>query len=143
MLAVAATALAAGHVLATRKQQRTVAVEVQAVVLPGDARARERGGYLYASRGCADCHGADGGGRRFIDNGAFRATWPHISPGPGSVTTGYSAADWVRTVRHGVKPDGSAVAVMPFESLSRLSDVDVQALHAYLQTLQPSGATGH
>lgn len=134
---MAATALAAGHVLATRKQQRTVAVEVRAVVLPGDAQARGRGCYLYASRGCADCHGADGGGRRFIDNGAFRATGPHISPGHGSVTTGYSAADWVRTVLRRVKPDGRPVLIMPSEDYNRLTDADLAALVAHIQQLPP------
>ena len=137
VLTVAAVALAAGHLLGARKQQRTVAVQVQAVALPVDAQARERGGYLYASRGCADCHGADGGGRRFIDNGAFRAAGPHISPGPGSVTAGYGPADWVRTVRHGVKPDGRPAMIMPSEDYNRLTDADLGALVAYIRQMPP------
>ena len=38
------------------------------------------------------------------------------------------------------RPDGSAIAVMPFASLAALSDTDLGALHAYLRTLPPRPA---
>lgn len=135
LLAAAAAALATGHVLAQRKMQRVVDLQVGAVPLPGDAAAIERGRYLYASRGCADCHGADGAGRSFIDDGAFRVVGPHISPGRGSVTAAYRAEDWVRTIRHGVKPDGRPAMVMPSEDYNRFSDADLGALVAYIRQM--------
>ncbi len=39
--------------------------------------------------------------------------------------------------RSGRRPDGSAVKVMPFESLSEMSDTDLRALHLYLKSLPP------
>jgi hypothetical protein len=36
--------------------------------------------------------------------------------------------------RRGKRPDGSAVQVMPFESLGKMSDTDVRALHVYLKS---------
>ena len=72
-----------------------------------ERRPLERGRYLFTSRGCAECHGANGGGqhvRRRRQRPALAG--PHISPGPGSVTAAYQPEDWVRAIRHGVKPDG-------------------------------------
>ena len=89
LAAVAGATLAAGNALATRKMQRTLDVRVAPVAIPGDTAAIERGAYLYATRGCADCHGADGAGRTFIDDGSMHVFGPHISPGTGSVTSAY------------------------------------------------------
>ncbi|WP_229256438.1 hypothetical protein [Duganella lactea] len=43
--------------------------------------------------------------------------------------------DWVRTLRHGVKPDGRPVQFMPSEDYNRLSDADTASLILYLQQL--------
>jgi hypothetical protein len=40
---------------------------------------------------------------------------PNITPGPGNVVARYSADDWVRTLRHGVKLNGRPAIVMPSE----------------------------
>ncbi len=137
VLTVAVGTVATGLVMAEHKRGRTVAVEVQAVAVPQDATAIERGRYLYASRACGDCHGADGGGRTFIDDGSLRVVGAHISPGPGSVTAAYSVTDWVRTIRHGVKPDGRPALIMPSEDYNRFTDSDIGALVAYLRQMPP------
>lgn len=135
--AAVAVAVATGLVLGERKAGRRIDVAVQPVALPEGAEALARGGYLYASRGCADCHGADGAGRVFVDGGAdLHLAGPAIAPG-GRLTDGYAPADWVRTVRHGVKPDGHPVRVMPSEEYNRLTDADLGALVAYVRALPP------
>jgi mono/diheme cytochrome c family protein len=55
----------------------------------------------------------------------------------GSVTQGYQVVDWVRTIRHGVKPDGRPLRVMPSEDYNRFTDADVGAIIAYAQSLAP------
>ncbi len=77
--------VAAGLHLADRKASRVVEVKVAPVPLRSDAQAVERGRYLYASRGCVDCHGAGGGGRVFVDDGSLRIAGPNITSGPGGV----------------------------------------------------------
>lgn len=144
----AAAALAAGlvgavTVLSERKMHRIVQVTVAPVAYVNDAAAVARGRYLFESRGCAGCHGADGTGRVFIDapNGLY-ARAPNITGGPGSAVAAYGERDWVRTLRHGVKPDGRPVLIMPCEDYSRLTDADVAALVAYVRNLPPrAGAT--
>ena len=145
--AVALTVLASGAgaafmVLADagdRKLARHVEVAVTAVPFRSDAASVERGGYLFRSRGCGDCHGADGAGRVVIDDGkGMLVRSPDITPAANGVVANYTPADWVRTIRHGVKPDGRPVMIMPSEEYNRLVDADVAAIVAYVRQLPPS-----
>lgn len=135
-LLAAGTVLTGLH-LADKRQQRVISVAVQPLPLPDAAAARERGRYLYASRGCADCHGSDGAGRSFVKADGLHLAGPNISPGPGSVVAAYRPEDWVRTLRHGVKPDGRPVRVMPSEDYNRLTDADLGAIVAHVRSLPP------
>lgn len=137
-VALAAAAVFAGTQLADQKMNRRVDVLPAPVALTNDAAAVERGHYLFASRGCVDCHGRDGAGRTFVDDGkGLKLAGPNIGPGPGSVVAAYTADDWVRTLRHGVKPDGRPLMIMPSEDYNRLTDGDVAALVAYVRSLPP------
>ncbi len=86
--------------------------------MPTDAAAIERGRDLFASRLCAECHGADGEGHIFIDDDGLRAYGARISSGPGSVTAGYTVADWVRPEGHARLP-AHAAATTGRRSLTR------------------------
>ncbi|CAN5650580.1 cytochrome c [soil metagenome] len=138
LVVVGASALALGVYLGDRKAQRKIDVRVSPVAIPDDATSLARGRYLYASRGCTDCHGASGGGKVFIDDGSMLVKAPNISTGPGSVVASYTAEDWVRTIRHGVKPSGQPAFIMPSEDYNRLSDADLGAMVAYLKQLPPA-----
>jgi len=139
---LAAGALFTGDWLAQRKMARHVAVDVQAVAFRDDAASLARGRYLFASRGCVDCHGAQGNGHMFLDDGkGLRVKGPSISPGAGSVVAGYQPVDWVRAIRHGVDPRGRALMVMPSEDYNRLTDDDLAALVAYIRHLPPAEGT--
>ncbi|HEX4984560.1 MAG TPA: c-type cytochrome [Burkholderiales bacterium] len=132
----------AGQVLSDRKMNRTVAVTVAAVAPAGDAAALARGKYLFESRGCMECHGRDGHGGDVIDDGAMFVHAPNITGGKGGVTAQYAAEDWVRTIRHGVKPSGKPVLIMPSEDYNRLTDEDLAALVGYVRSLPPVQGRG-
>lgn len=142
LLALGALAVGTGLVLAEQRLNRQLAIAVEPVAIPADGAARERGAYLYASRGCADCHGPDGTGRVFVDGGGLYLRGPNLTLGPGSAVAGYRPEDWVRTLRHGVKPDGRPVRIMPSEDYSRLTDADLGALVAHLRSLPPRDGVG-
>ncbi len=142
VVVLAAVAALAGLQLARQKMQRTVDVKVQPVPARTDAQALDRGKYLYASRGCVDCHGANGAGRTFVDDGSLRIAGPNITSGPGSVVAAYQPLDWVRAIRHGVSPQGRALMVMPSEDYNRFTDDDLAALVAYVTTLAPVAGQG-
>ena len=143
LLVLAAAGVATGLQLAERKMARKVAVDVQPVALGSDTAALQRGKYLFSSRGCADCHGANGTGKVFVDNGKdLRIKGPNITTGSGGVVAAYQPADWVRTIRHGVTPAGRPLMIMPSEDYNRLTDADLGALVAYVKTLPPATGTG-
>lgn len=146
VLAVAAlgvTALVVGAQLGERKMQRRIELRLDAVAYRTDAASVERGRYLYVSRNCAECHGADGAGKDVIKDGkGLLIHAPNITPAPGSVTAAYTALDWTRTIRHGVKPDGRPAIVMPSEDYARFSDDDVAAVVAYVRQLPPARGPG-
>jgi cytochrome c553 len=140
LLVLAAIAVASLVWVGERKRDRRVELpSLKTPALVDDAAARERGAYLYASRGCADCHGANGAGRVFVDNGSLRIKGPAIHSGPGSVVLQYKPEDWDRALRHGVKPDGRPAMIMPSEDYNRFTDADFVALVAYARTLPPAG----
>jgi mono/diheme cytochrome c family protein len=125
-----------------RKLDRVVDVSVEPLISASRPDALAHGQYLYLSR-CVDCHGADGAGRTFIDepNGLY-ASGANLTRGAGSAVMHYTERDWVRAIRHGVKPTGRPVFVMPSEDFNRLSDVDLADLVAYLSTLPPKAGPG-
>jgi mono/diheme cytochrome c family protein len=139
LVLLAGAAVYAGLQLADTRMQRKVDLNVQPVAYRSDAQSLERGKYLFSSRGCVDCHGANGGGKVFVDNGSdLRIKGPNISPGAGSVVAGYQAGDWVRAIRHGVAPGGRPLMIMPSEDYNRFTDDDFASLVAYVRALPPA-----
>ena len=142
-VALAALALFMGAVwLGERKAAREVEVRVVPVPFAKDAASLRLGRYLFEARGCAECHAADGHGLVVADDGAgLYVKSPNITAGPGGVVGGYSEADWVRAVRHGVNASGHALLAMPSEDYSRMSDRDFAALVAYTRSLPPAAGS--
>ncbi|WP_426100531.1 c-type cytochrome [Massilia sp. TSP1-1-2] len=142
-LALAAVAVLAGatvlvgKAMGERKMQRVISVPSTQLLVPAARASLEQGRYLFATRGCADCHTASGGGKEVINSGAMLVISPNITRGANSATATYVGTDWVRTLRHGVKPDGRPVMIMPSEDYNRLSNDDVASIIAYVQQLPP------
>jgi cytochrome c553 len=138
LLVVALAAFMAAAKLGERKVARFVDVRVVPVPFAKDAASLKLGRYLFEARGCAECHAADGHGAVVVDDpGGFFVKSPDITSGPGGVVAGYGEADWVRTIRHGVNPEGRAFIAMPSEDYSRMSDADLAAIVAYARSLAP------
>ena len=62
LVTLAGGVLFVGNLRAEHQMHRQVNVSVRGVEYRNDSASLERGRYLYASRGCADCHGQDGAG---------------------------------------------------------------------------------
>jgi mono/diheme cytochrome c family protein len=110
-------------------------VDVNAAAL---ARAVTRGEHLVRTRvGCNGCHGADLGGHVLIDQ-ALVGHWaaPNLTSGAGSVTRGFSAADWDRGVRHGVRRTGQSSS-MPSVEFLNLTDHELSDIVAYVRSRPP------
>lgn len=115
------------------------AEEAEALALE---RALERGRHLVASRyACTECHGADFGGGVMVDSPVLgRLLGPNITAGPGGRTAAYTAADWDKIVRHGIRPGGSPSA-MPAQDFQLMSDQELSDVVAYIRSMPPVDAT--
>lgn len=93
----------------------------------------------YVAQSCKGCHGPQFAGGRVP---GAPPDWPpasRLAPGDGSAMAHYAdAAAFTAMFKTGKRPDGTAIAVMPFESLSKMSDIDIQALYLYLKALPPT-----
>lgn len=108
-------------------------VDLHAVALE---RAIVRGKrYMESRAGCTECHGADLGGKVIFDNPVM-GTWiaPNITRG--GVTKNYKPEDWVKILRHGLNPDGTA-ATMPSLDYAYFSDQELSDLAAYIRSVPP------
>ena len=139
----AGAALAFANQLGERKLHRRIALQPAEVPFASSSTSVERGRYLFMSRGCSECHGASGAGHDVINDGkGMLIHAPNITPGPGGVVSAYRPVDWVRTIRHGVKPSGEPLLVMPSEDYNRLTDDDLAALVAFVRQLPPAEGRG-
>jgi len=142
VVVLAGIAFATALQLGDRKMHRRIAIDPPVVAAATDATSIERGRYLYLSRGCADCHGVNGVGKNVVEDGGLLIHAPNITPAKGSVVTPYQAADWVRSIRHGVKPSGEPIMVMPSEDYNRLTDADLAALIGFVRQLPAAEGPG-
>jgi mono/diheme cytochrome c family protein len=143
---LAALALVAGSIavaavlLSERKLNRIVDVQIPSVDLSAIEADMARGQYLFATRGCSECHGAGGEGRVVMEdkNSGFFVAAPSINSG--GLAGSYGDADWIGALRHGLKPAGTPLFIMPSEDYAQMADDDVAALIAYIRSLPATPA---
>lgn len=118
--------------------ERKYTVTIAPTVIPTDAAAIARGKHIADTRGCVDCHGADLAGAKVIDDPAMgRMYGRNLTRGHGGLVEGYSNADFVRAIRHGVGRDGRGLFLMPSAEYSHFTDADLGDLISYLNTVAP------
>lgn len=106
-------------------------------IVQTDSSTLVRGEHLASLLACQDCHGDNFAGRVFVDAPPFRIAAPNLTGGEGSVTSDYNDADWERSIRYSVKPNGKPIAIMPATMYQAISESDMNALVAYLKTVAP------
>jgi mono/diheme cytochrome c family protein len=98
-----------------------------------DAASIARGARLVFAYGCADCHGPKLQGA-YIPSFAIRSRNLTI------LARSLSDADFDRVIRHGLRPDGTAVAeFMPSDSYQFMADSDLAAILGYLRSQPAAG----
>ena len=109
---------------------------VRVTVNPGTLA---RGEFLVKSvSACIDCHGENLEGKPFLDEAPIGyIPAPNLTRGVGGIGGWYTDEDWERAIRHGVGGDGRALGIMPSDSYANLSDEDMGAIIAYLQSIPP------
>jgi mono/diheme cytochrome c family protein len=102
----------------------------------------ERGAYLAAAAGCDQCHtDVKNGGRPYAGGRAIETPLgivfsPNITPDRETGIGHWRFADFTRALRWGIAPDDSHFSpAFPFAFYNRLTDEDVAALKAFLETV--------
>jgi len=118
-------------------------ITIESVNIPTDANAIVRGEHIATIWSCTQCHGDYLSGTIMTNDpiegsiptlGAIPAS--NLTSGNGGVATTYTDADWIRAIRHGVKPNGQ-VEIYMYEYFSAMSDQDLGDLIAYLKQIPP------
>lgn len=125
------------YIIASVRLNRTYEIEPEAVAIPTDKVAIERGRHWVRVH-CTSCHGEDLSGTVFFKDptiGQIEAS--NLTSGRGGIGGTYSVADWVRAIRHGISPDGKPLVAMPSESFYYLSNKDLGEVIAHLKTVTP------
>jgi mono/diheme cytochrome c family protein len=93
----------------------------------------EYGGYLAI--GCTGCHGAG------LSGGPIPGAPPDFPPAlnltPGGELVGWTAADFIQTLRTGITPSGQQLRpeYMPWPVFGQMTDDELTAVFLYLQSL--------
>ena len=100
-------------------------------VAPTPAVSAEYGKYL--AQACTGCHGADLSGQHVPGTPPSFPDAADLTP---THLSAWTNADFRRVLRTGKRPDGSAVNdFMPWRSVGKLDDVEIDALWAYIHSL--------
>lgn len=126
------------YALSEARFNRIYEVEVGELVIPTDPESIAYGEHIAHIRGCIGCHGEGLSGQiEFEDPMVGVIANANLTEGSGSEVIDYSVADWDRAIRHGVGPDGKPLLIMPSNQHHTMSDEDLGALLAYIQSLPP------
>src|SRR4030095_2776779 len=90
--------------------RQTFDVRTAAVQIPTDSTSLAAGRHVFETRGCTGCHGDGMSGKVFFDQ-AWLARL--VAPNVPKAIRAYNDQDLARLLRHGVRPNGHGVAVMP------------------------------
>jgi mono/diheme cytochrome c family protein len=102
----------------------------------------KRGAYLTRAGDCAACHTADPSrpfaGGLPIDTPFGTIVTPNITPDPETGIGQWSDADFMRAMHEGIGKGGERLyPVFPYAEFTRVTEQDVLAIRAYLNTLAP------
>lgn len=140
LVVMAVVAYAVVYVLSERVLRRTYDVPAVALTIPTDPASIEEGRRLVTIRGClGGCHGKEAEGIVFFDEPMIGRV---VAPGLGAAARKYSDAELAAIIRHGVRPDGRSVVIMPSEAFTGLTDEDLARIIAYLRTLPAVAGPG-
>jgi len=102
---------------------------------PAVAVTAEYGKYL--AQGCTGCHGQNFAGQHVPGTPPDFADSANLTPHENGLAK-WTQADFMRAVREGKRPDGSALdPFMPWKAVGQMNDVELAAIWTYLRTLPP------
>ena len=122
------------YLLSQQRLRRDYEVSVPLAAPRADLAAE--GAQLARSRGCADCHGEDFGGKVVLDEMPFaRLVGTNLTHEPGKSSPAQEHERFYRALHHGVDLRSRPLLMMPSAEFAHLSAHEIEALSAYLAGL--------
>lgn len=128
------------HMMSNSRANQTFdVVDVVAIETSTDSATLALGQHVADIRGCTDCHNPDLSGRTFLDVGPIGTiTGANLTSGENGKAPSYQTDDdWVRAIRHGIRPDGSGLFVMPSYEYGGIGPEDLGALVSFIKAMPP------
>jgi mono/diheme cytochrome c family protein len=132
IVSIVAVAAIVVYGLSEYQLRRRFDIAATSITVPTDSASLAAGRHVFETRGCTGCHGPGASGKVFFDDPMIARL---VAPNVPAAIRGYSDPELARLLRHGVRPDGRGVAVMPSSMFYHLDDADLGALIAYLRSL--------
>jgi mono/diheme cytochrome c family protein len=121
------------YVLSERVLGRAYDVPPVAISIPTDPAAIDEGRRLAIIRGCfGGCHGKQVEGVVMFDEPMIGRI---VAPNLTAAVRKYSDSELVGIIRHGVRPGGRSMMVMPAEAFVLVTDDDLGRIIAFLKSL--------
>ncbi|MBL0173082.1 MAG: c-type cytochrome [Gemmatimonadaceae bacterium] len=138
LIGVVAVFVGWAYYASSQKAAKVYDVALTPFTAVSDSLSIARGKHLVESiTKCVVCHGPDLGGATLVDDPALGILAGKNITSAGGVIGTYSDAELARLIRHGVKRDGHAAAIMPSEDWISMADDDLSAIIAYLRSVPP------
>lgn len=133
---LALVAFAVVYGLSERELRRTYPVPAESITVPTDPASVAEGRRLATILGCfRGCHGPQAEGQVFFDKPLIARI---VAPNLTASVRKYSDAELANAIRHGLRPDGRSMVVMPSQGFVALTDEDLGRVIAFLRSLPES-----
>lgn len=117
---------------------RSFQASVESLDVPSGEEALAHGEHVATIWGCTECHGENLAGTPLIEDPAMAYLYAsNLTSGQGGVGGTFTTDDWVRAIRHGIRPNGQSLIIMPSSEFYYMSDRDLGALIAYIKSVPP------
>jgi mono/diheme cytochrome c family protein len=138
LIGLAAAALAVAYFSMESKLNKVYTIPSETVSVPASFPADTQGFPRAMISFCQQCHGGNLAGQVLSEDIIFgRFIAPNLTSGKGGIGGQYTDADFVRLLRHGVRPNGKPVIAMPAELFTHLSAGDLGDVIAYVKSVPP------
>ena len=126
------------YVSTENRMHKKYSVEVETLGIETDSATLAYGERLITTKGCNDCHGADLGGKIFVDDpGLGLLIARNLTGGKGGLPQDYGVEGWTLALKHGLRKDGTPLLFMPSHEYTLLSKQDMEAIISYCSQLAP------
>lgn len=120
--------------VSANRMAKSYAVKAHPIPVASDSATLARGKHVATIRGCTECHGENMAGHVMIDDPVMgQIAAANLTDGRAGGPLTPEAFELA--VRHGVRPDGRSLLIMPSQEFAHVSDEDIGAVYSYLRSL--------